>query len=72
MRNKIITTAIGFFLSVGAVGSLECESMELGQAMILILIGGILLWIGTTGGEEDEDKQRNSSGRKRSSRSDAA
>lgn len=59
MRNKIIITAIGFFLSVGAVGSLECESMELGQAMILILIGGILLWIGTTGGEEDERSDKN-------------
>ena len=59
MRNKTITPAIGFCLSVGADGSLECESMELGQAMILILIGGILLWIGTTGGEADERSSKN-------------
>lgn len=56
MRNRIIVTSIGLFLSVGSIGGIERETMELGQAMILILIGGILLWIGIEGGEKDGRK----------------
>lgn len=46
MRDKIITTCIGVFLSVGSIGALEQETMNLGQAALMILIGVALIWIG--------------------------
>lgn len=45
MRDKIITTCIGVFLSVGSIGALEQETMNLGQAALMILIGVALIWI---------------------------
>lgn len=46
MRDSIITTGIGIFLALGSVGGLEQETMNLGQAGIMILIGVALIWIG--------------------------
>lgn len=50
MRDKIITTGIGIFLALGSVGGLEQGTMNLGQAVLMILIGIVLIWIGTKEG----------------------
>lgn len=71
MRNKIITAGSGLFLAFGSVGGLEQGTMNLGQTVVLGIIGCMLMFVGI-GGEEDGDKQRTSSERKRRDRSNAA
>lgn len=71
MRNKIITAGSGLFLAFGSVGGFEQGTMNLGQAVVLGIIGCMLMFVGI-GGEEDGDKQRTSSKRKRRNRSNAA
>ena len=71
MRNKIITAGSGLFLAFGSVGGFEQGTMNLGQTVVLGIIGCMLMFVGI-GGEEDGDKQRTSSERKRRNRSNAA
>ena len=71
MRNKIITAGSGLFLAFGSVGGFEQGTMNLEQTVVLGIIGCMLMFIGI-GGEEDGDKQRTSSERKRRDRSNAA
>ena len=71
MRNKIITAGSGLFLAFGSVGGFEQGTMNLGQTVVLGIIGCMLMFVGI-GGEEDGDKQRASSKRKRRNRSNAA
>lgn len=71
MRNKIITAGSGLFLAFGSVGGFEQGTMNLGQTVVLGIIGCMLMFVGI-GGEEDGDKQRTSSERKRRDRSNAA
>lgn len=71
MRNKIITVGSGLFLAFGSVGGFEQGTMDLGQTVVLGIIGCMLMFVGI-GGEKDGDKQRTSSKRKRKDRSNAA
>ena len=71
MRNKIITAGSGLFLAFGSVGGFEQGTMNLGQTVVLGIIGCMLMFVGI-GGEEDGDKQRTPSERKRRDRSNAA
>lgn len=52
MRNKIITAGSGLFLAFGSVGGFEQGTMNLGQTVVLGIIGCMLMFVGI-GGEED-------------------
>lgn len=55
MRNKIITAGSGLFLAFGSVGGFEQGTMNLGQTVVLGIIGCMLMFVGI-GGEEDGRK----------------
>ncbi len=49
MRDRIIITGIGVFMTFGSVGAIERETMDFGQAVVMALIGVTLIWIGARG-----------------------
>ena len=51
MRNKIITAGSGLFLAFGSVGGFEQGTMNLGQTVVLGIIGCMLMFVGI-GGEK--------------------
>ena len=49
MRNKIITAGSGLFLAFGSVGGFEQGTMNLGQTVVLGIIGCMLMFVGIGG-----------------------
>lgn len=55
-----VLTMVGLLLMVGAVGSLECDQISIGQALVRGIIGGVLTFVAVIIGEEraEDDAHR--------------